>query len=97
MWSSEAEPALVECIACGCRLPRSDAREYDRYGNRWNRAGKRFEYLCKPCHAMECHQPRGGLENTLVDVGAVHATPASFVSAYYAVLRERGSEEHPDA
>jgi len=56
----------VTCVACGETLRRGDAREYDKYGDRWSREGKSFEYLCKPCDSDLCHQPRDGLEETLV-------------------------------
>lgn len=60
----------VVCIACGTRIARSDAREYDKYGDRWNREDKRFEYLCKPCHSGLCHFSREGLEAKLLQAGA---------------------------
>ena len=84
--------AVVWCIACGARVPRADAREYDRFGDRWDRDGKTFEHLCKPCDRVESHQPRIGLEDTLAATGSTHETPAAFVRAYYREL-----ERHPDA
>jgi hypothetical protein len=56
----------VACIACGETVNRENAREYDKYGDRWSRDGKDFEYLCKPCHRECCHQNRNGLEELLV-------------------------------
>lgn len=58
----------VTCIACGERLARSEAREYDKFGDRWDREDKEFEHLCKPCYRDLCHQPREGLEDVLEDV-----------------------------
>jgi formate-dependent nitrite reductase cytochrome c552 subunit len=58
----------VTCIACGHSLVRSEAREYDKEGDRWDRHGKEFEYLCKDCHSDLCHQPRDELEALLADV-----------------------------
>jgi hypothetical protein len=60
----------VICIACGSEIPREKAREYDKHGDRWNRDDKEFEFLCKPCHRDSCHQPRLGLEQTLIEAGA---------------------------
>ena len=73
---------VVTCIACGAECPRSAAREYDRAGDRWSRADKRFEYLCKPCHRDCCHQPRDGLEAALVDAGAGEVDDATFLARY---------------
>ena len=83
----------VVCIACGTSVPRSDAREYDKYGDRWDRDGKDFEYLCKPCHRDCCHQPRTGLEETLVRAEGEHTTTRAFVAEYYAVVSEDISTE----
>ncbi|WP_207586877.1 DUF7562 family protein [Halomontanus rarus] len=69
MWPSWRE-ARVTCIACGETLPRSEAREYDKYGDRWDRDDKEFEYLCKPCDGDLSRQSRHGLEALLVDVEA---------------------------
>nr|WP_231554280.1 hypothetical protein [Halobellus rufus] len=70
MWRSrnERDGTTVVCIACGTSLPRADAREYDKHGNRWERHGKSFEHLCKACYRDLCHQPRGELEALLLDV-----------------------------
>ena len=63
----------VTCIACGDRVSRSAAREYDKHGDRWDRADKEFEHLCKPCYRELCHQPREGLESLLdeIDTGGL--------------------------
>jgi hypothetical protein len=70
MWRSRnnRDGTTVVCIACGTSLPRSEAREYDKEGNRWERHGKSFEHLCKECYRGLCHQPRDELESLLVDV-----------------------------
>jgi hypothetical protein len=70
MWRSRnnRDGTTVVCIACGTSIPRSEAREYDKRGNRWERHGKTFEHLCKECYRDLCHQPREGLESLLVDV-----------------------------
>lgn len=80
---------VVRCIACDEQLRRSNAREYDRFGDRWDRDGKAFEYLCKPCHATECHFPRDGLEETLIAVGCHHDSTRSFVRRYYRHVQNR--------
>ena len=87
MWRDHRCPdRQVACIACGDRVYRWDAREYDRYGNRWERTEKTFEYLCKGCHHDHSHQPREDLERILVAVGSDHASPQAFVQAYYSEL-----------
>lgn len=78
----------VTCIACGETLPRSDAREYDKHGDRYSREGKEFEYLCKPCDRDCCHQPRDGLEATLVEAGAGVTDRDSFISQYHELVTD---------
>jgi hypothetical protein len=73
----------VTCIACGTEVLRSDAREYDKHGDRWDRNDKRFEYLCKPCDGDRCHRPREGLEETLVSAGAGATDRRTFLRRYY--------------
>jgi hypothetical protein len=69
MWGSRpGRGSDVTCIACGDTVPRSNAREYDKYGDRFDRDDKSFEYLCKPCDRDRCRQPRSGLEALLTDV-----------------------------
>jgi len=70
MWRSRnnRDETTVVCIACGTSVPRSEAREYDKHGNRWERHGKSFEHLCKECYRDLCHQPRGDLEALLIDL-----------------------------
>jgi hypothetical protein len=79
----------VTCVACGLDLPRSDAREYDKFGDRYDRRDKEFEYLCKPCYRDLCHQPRRGLEDLLVESGAGEQPRDRFLAAY-AALAEGG-------
>ena len=83
----------VVCIACGEVIPRADAREYDKYGDRWDRDGKDFEYLCKPCHRDCCHQPRNGLEETLVRAEGEHADTQAFINEYYTLVSDDISTE----
>jgi hypothetical protein len=70
MWRSRnnRDGTTVVCIACGTSLPRSETREYDKEGNRWDRHDKSFEHLCKECYRGLCHQPRDELEGLLIDV-----------------------------
>lgn len=79
---------VVRCIACGDTVRRSAAREYDRYGNRWDREDKRFEFLCTPCHRNECHLPRDGLEATLTEIETPQPSPAAFIGAYFDRVRQ---------
>ena len=65
MWGSRGRGTEVTCIACGSTVERSDAREYDKHGDRFDRADKEFEFLCKPCYRDISHQPRGDLEDVL--------------------------------
>jgi hypothetical protein len=92
----------VVCIACGERLPRGEAREYDKEGDRWNRHGKEFEYLCKDCHSEMCHQPREELESFLLDLEATTAGSSldseEFAAAFQREAVDRyGEEEQSDA
>lgn len=85
MWRRQSDRAVdtVDCIACGASPPRDDAREYDKQGDRWSRRDKEFEYLCKSCHGELTHQPRRGLEATLVTVGSSGQDAAEFVARYF--------------
>ena len=83
----------VTCIACGESLSRDDAREYDKHGDRYSREGKEFEYLCKPCHRDCCHQPRTGLEDTLVQAGAGTADRETFLRQFSQLVRDGRSAE----
>jgi len=94
MWRSGGDTE-VTCIACGASLPRTEAREYDKHGDRWERRDKDFEYLCKPCHRECCHQPRDGLEALLADAGAGVRDHETFLAHYAELVRERESLEEP--
>ncbi len=85
MWRARSN-GDVTCIACGDEVPRSNAREYDRYGDRWGKRDREFEYLCKPCHRECCHQPRQGLEETLTDAGAGETERETFLAAYHGLV-----------
>lgn len=91
MWGSRSdrEEQTVVCIACGRSLARSSAREYDKYGDRWDRENKEFEYLCKSCHGELCHHPRDELEELLVELDAGTAQEGSFLSDYLQTVEER--------
>ncbi|MFB6175918.1 MAG: hypothetical protein ABEI99_02010 [Halobaculum sp.] len=85
----------VTCIACGETLPRSDAREYDKEGDRWDRRDKEFEYLCKDCYGDLCHQPRDDLESLLETVESTTDDSVSsedFAIAYQDAAAERHGE-----
>ncbi|NIU64375.1 MAG: hypothetical protein GWN73_02600 [Actinobacteria bacterium] len=82
----------VVCPACGQRLARADAREYDKHGNRWERGEKAFEYLCKPCHDALSHQARDGLEDLLVDLGAGEVDRDAFLRGYTAAVEGASGE-----
>jgi adenine-specific DNA methylase len=80
----------VTCVACGRSIARSDAREYDKEGDRWSRTGKRFEYVCKSCHRDLNHQPRNELEGLLIDVECSSSmTQEEFVDRYNRLVEER--------
>lgn len=95
MWRSVGDDStVVTCIACGTELSRSEAREYDKEGDRWDRHGKEFEYLCKECHSELCHQPRDGLEATLLEVAAeVDGDAADFAAAYHRHVARDADQE----
>ena len=91
MWGSRTngDGEQVDCLACGSELSRSDAREYDKYGDRWDRNGKTFEYLCKACHTELCHQPRDELEDLLCTIDAGSLDQTEFLAQYDAGVVER--------
>jgi len=103
MWGSrDRDRPTVDCIACGASVPRTEAREYDKEGDRWERHGKEFEHLCKDCYRDLCHQPRPGLEELLTEVES-RTDRDGFLAAYVAAVDgdgdraesepgERGSE-----
>ena len=82
----------VTCIACGADLPREEAREYDKHGDRWDREGKDFEFLCKPCFRSLVKQPRRGLETTLEDAGAGQVPDKIFLELFFAQTEDVESE-----
>ena len=94
MWRSRSNPdrKTVVCIACGTSLLRSDAREYDKEGDRWERQGKRFEYLCKECYRELTHQPREGLEDLLSDVERAGQDRREFLRRYLDEVERRARE-----
>ncbi|WP_439028501.1 DUF7562 family protein [Haloarchaeobius sp. DT45] len=91
MWGSRTDRGneTVTCISCGEDVPRRNAREYDKYGNRWERTGKEFEFLCKPCYRAECHQPRDELESLLCEIDATELTQEEFLQTYDRLVQER--------
>jgi hypothetical protein len=95
MWPVRRRKPSVVCLACGRAVDRADAREYDKYGDRWDRDGKEFEFLCKPCYVDVRRDPRPDLERLLVDAGAGETSQATFLTSYLAALetRERRIEE----
>gem|GEM_PF-836529 len=82
MFGSRRDGETVTCIACGEECPRSDAREYDKHGDRWDRQDKSFEYLCKTCFTETCRQPRDGLEATLAAARPARPTARPFCSSF---------------
>jgi len=94
MWSTRHNRGTntVTCPACGDSVPRSEAREYDKEGNRWERHDKEFEHFCKDCFRELCHQPRGDLEATLESIEATGLSRSEFLDRYLqAVDSETGS------
>ena len=88
----------VSCTACGESVPRSEAREYDKAGNRWERHDKEFEHFCKDCFRELCHQPRGDLEATLTEIEAEGLSQAEFLDRYLtAVDPEEGSTDRRES
>ena len=78
----------------GCPELGSSAREYDKHGDRWTRADKAFEHLCKPCHQALCHQPRGGLEDLLAEIDTTEASRTQFLERYVELVDDE--RDHPD-
>jgi len=91
MWRSRSnrDRKTVVCIACGTSVLRSEAREYDKQGNRWDRHGKEFEHLCKGCYRDLCHQPRDELEALLEEIEGESLSRNEFLARYYGVVEER--------
>jgi hypothetical protein len=100
MWRSRTnrDRKTVVCIACGASVLRSEAREYDKEGNRWDRHGKEFEHLCKECFRDLCHQPRDELESLLVDVEESGLSRKEFLARYLGAVEDRyGSPEERES
>jgi hypothetical protein len=97
MWRSRSD-GDVTCIACGTEVSRSKAREYDRYGDRWGKRDRDFEFLCKPCYRECCHQPRDGLEEALVTAEAGTGAQEEFLARYHEVVTDEkpGTEREPE-
>ena len=93
MWPRREKERTVTCIACGDTLARGDAREYDKHGDRWDRDGKRFEHLCKPCFRETCHLGRDGLEDALVEAGAGEHATEEFLARYLDAVEARAERE----
>ncbi|WP_254531528.1 DUF7562 family protein [Natrinema gelatinilyticum] len=89
MWPSRNRTETVICLACGTERPRDETREYDKYGDRWDREDKTFEYLCKSCHRELCHHPRDDLEELLIDLEAGNGSRDAFLASYLASVEER--------
>ncbi|RQG96559.1 DUF7562 family protein [Natrarchaeobius chitinivorans] len=89
MWPSRNRTATVTCLACGDEVSRSTAREYDKYGDRWDREDKTFEHLCKDCYTDLCRQPRDELEDLLVELEAGERGQKSFLSGYISAVEDR--------
>ncbi|WP_254279903.1 DUF7562 family protein [Haloarcula marina] len=90
MFGSRTDRETVTCIACGDRLARSDAREYDKHGDRWDRRDKEFEFLCKACFGDISRQPRDDLEATLNAAGAGETDRETFLRRYRELAEDRG-------
>ncbi|NHN65473.1 MULTISPECIES: hypothetical protein [Haloarcula] len=86
-WHRDTDEEVC-CIACGDTVARSNAREYDKYGDRWNRDDKSFEYLCKPCYRGYCHFSRTGLEDRLEAAGAGTVSRDAFLRRYHDLADE---------
>ncbi|MHC3378190.1 DUF7562 family protein [Haloarcula sp. H-GB5] len=86
-WHRDGDEEVC-CIACGDTVARSDAREYDKYGDRWDRDDKSFEYLCKPCYREYCHFDRTGLEDRLEAAGAGSVNRDVFLRRYHDLADE---------
>ncbi|MHC3436517.1 DUF7562 family protein [Natrialbaceae archaeon A-gly3] len=89
MWSPRRRTETVTCIACGTSVDRDEAREYDKYGDRWDRAEKTFEYFCKPCDRELCRRDRDDLEDLLVEVKAGERGREEFLARYLMTVRRR--------
>ncbi len=89
MWPSRTRTEAVTCLACGSEVPRNKAREYDKYGDRWDREDKSFEHLCKSCHSDLCHHSRDELEDLLIELDAGEVTQEAFLWGYLRTVEDR--------
>lgn len=89
--SRDAPGRRVVCPACGQRVSRGEAREYDKFGDRWDRQSKTFEYFCRACHDELSLQGRTGLEAALSEAGAGEVDRSTFLERF-AVLADEHSE-----
>lgn len=87
-WRRGSE-ATVTCIACGASVPRRNAREYDKQGDRFDRDDKQFEHLCKHCHRDIDHKPRRELEGLLVEFEATGRDRDEFLGWYCDRVEQR--------
>ncbi|EMA46372.1 hypothetical protein C448_06313 [Halococcus morrhuae DSM 1307] len=72
-------------------MRRSEAREYDKHGDRWERRNKAFEHLCKACYRDLCHQPRDELEALLVEIQTElgSCSQETFLAHYEELVEDR--------
>ncbi|EMA51791.1 hypothetical protein C451_13596 [Halococcus thailandensis JCM 13552] len=72
-------------------MRRSEAREYDKHGDRWERRNKAFEHLCKTCYRDLCHQPRDELEALLVEIQTElgSCSQETFLDRYEELVEDR--------
>jgi hypothetical protein len=70
-------------------MHRFEAREYDKYGDRWERRNKGFEYFCRTCHEALSHHRREGLEELLVEINAGSTDSDTFLQRYWRAVKER--------
>ena len=73
-------PETVRCLACDEQVVRDDAREYDKFGDRWDRDDKGFEYFCIACDRSRCRRSRDGLESQLVAAAAGEVSQREFLA-----------------
>lgn len=78
----------VTCPACGRRVDRSEAHEYDKFGDQSDRRGT-VEYLCPDCHVGLNRETRGDLEAILVDINAGSCDDETFLRRYRRVAEGR--------
>lgn len=99
MWDARQnrDRRTVVCIACGVSVLRSEAREYDKEGDRWERDGKEFEHLCKECYRDLTHHPRGGLESLISEIETRTDSREEFLRQYVDAVRTQGSPEESES